>query len=162
MNNFSDRFVVHSGNPIHDITEYLVLNAGFTLGVLPTGFTKLRYAPEKILAPTNLIGGIGEGITGYFFVNYLLKEFIVKTVGKVQGCNGIIVDRRTQEYGLIEVKTTLSQKEEAQEEAIKASAELLRESFAAKMFFSAPGFALSVGVSLMEPFTVNYIEFRFV
>lgn len=160
INEFSDRFLSHSGDPIQDIIDYILVNAGFTLGGLPTGLPSLSYGPNKILPPTGVIGGIGEGIAGYWLTNFFSKLFIVRPVGREKGCDGVIIDTHNGEYGLLEIKTTIEQIETAIERALSASADLLLECAGAQKLYITPGFALSIGVSITDPITVNCLELK--
>lgn len=163
IGSYSDVYMGPSSNPMADLRSYIA--ARFRLLVYGVGgnwWHLLGYKQRPKLAPAELIGGIGEAVSGYWLENRMQMIYLLRPVGV--STDGIIQDNQGV-WGPIEVKTTVGSSSYAQEKALSAS-RLLLKLYAHHEFVnrnvpqSTLGLAFSIGVRLSNQIEVFCIEFR--
>lgn len=159
---YSDMYMGISGNPIADLRDYISSRAILVaLGVGGRWWNILGYKKKPKLAPAQLIGGIGEAVTGHWLerirgLTYILRPVGTSTDGIFQDQSGI--------WGPIEVKSTVRSRKRGQEQALTASRGLMRlyahhELSGRTQSQARIGLALSIGVLVRQQIEVYCIEF---
>jgi hypothetical protein len=163
INHYSDRFIPTSISPLSDLLGYVAARGLLVIaGAFSSWWRLLGYNQVPRLAPGELIGGIGEGIAGYWLDIERNWNYIIRPVGVTT--DGIVVNN-SGGWGPIEVKTSIRNTQAVKDLAISASRELLRLYTHHDLAGHGAGgttleFALSIGVRLSNPIEVYCIEYR--